>query len=171
VSNPVVIDAEIIEEAPALPAPAPKKGKRMLILAAVGGVVLLAGLGGGAYAFLGAGSAHGEAPKAASSESAPATYVDVPQMIVNLHSPDGRSRFLKLHFMLVPGDNGKAETIKAKLPVFLDALQPFLREIRPEDLNGSAAVFRMKEEMLNRANDSLGTGTVRDILIQDLIQQ
>ena len=53
----------------------------------------------------------------------------------------------------------------------LDAYQPFLRELRPEDLAGSAAIFRIKEAMLARANDVLGPDMVKDILIQDLIQQ
>jgi flagellar FliL protein len=54
-------------------------------------------------------------------------------------------------------------------------LQPFLRELRPDDLAGSAAVFRIKEEMLSRTTQALGqalgAGAVRDVLIQDLVQQ
>ena len=61
--------------------------------------------------------------------------------------------------------------MRQKLPVILDALQPFLRELRPDDLNGSAAVFRVKEEMMSRATNVLGVGVVRDVLIQDLVQQ
>lgn len=53
----------------------------------------------------------------------------------------------------------------------LDSFQPFLRELRPEDLSGSAAVFRIKEEMMVRATATLGAGQVKDILIQDLVQQ
>ena len=98
-------------------------------------------------------------------------FVDVPAMIVNLRSPDGASRFLKIHFMLVPGPKGTADSLKDKLPLILDAYQPFLRELRPEDLAGSAAVFRIKEEMLVRATEVSGPGMVKDILIQDLVQQ
>ena len=47
----------------------------------------------------------------------------------------------------------------------------FLRELRPEDLNGSAAVFRVKEEMMARMTATLGANMVRDVLIQDLVQQ
>ena len=61
--------------------------------------------------------------------------------------------------------------MKEKLPLILDAYQPFLRELRPEDLAGSAAVFRLKEEMLVRTTRALGPGAVVDVLIQDLIQQ
>ena len=73
--------------------------------------------------------------------------------------------------MLVPGAKSSVEKLKDSLPVLLDAYQPFLRELRPEDLSGSAAVFRIKEELLIRSRDTLGDGQVKEILVQDLIQQ
>lgn len=146
----------------------PKPNKRkMVIAAAIGAVVLLGGAGAGVA--LMSGGEGGEEPAGAGVQSA--SYVEVPPMIVNLRSGDGQARFLKLRFIVVATDPGKSEEIKEKLPVILDALQPFLRELRPEDLNGSAAVFRVKEEMMARATQVLGAGLVRDVLIQDLVQQ
>jgi flagellar FliL protein len=143
--------------------------RRMLLIA--GAVLALAGIGFAGYAwYQGWFGGQSEQPAATAAAGA-SSYVDVPAMIVNLRSSDGRARLLKLHFMLVPADPARAEAVKARLPVYLDALQPFLRELRPEDLNGSAAVFRIKEEMMARANDSLGSGAVKDVLIQDLIEQ
>jgi flagellar protein FliL len=169
-------------------APAPKKSKKKLIIIGAAGAVLLLGGGGGAAMMLGGGGDaahaeasgeegdHGEAEKESADHGkkeggaeGEATYVDVPAMVVNLRSPDGGARFLKIHFMLVPGP--KAEDLEAKLPVILDAYQPFLRELRPEDLAGSAAVYRIKEELLVRTAEVVGKGAVDDILIQDLIQQ
>ena len=75
---------------------------------------------------------------------------------------------------LAPAADAQADAIsrvKQDLPLILDAYQPFLRELRPEDLAGSAAVFRIKEEMLVRASQVAGAGTAKDILIQDLVQQ
>lgn len=148
--------------------------KRTLsILGAVLAVVLLAGTGG-AY-FLWPSLFHGAAKSgtsaSASAASTEKSLIDVPPMLVNLHSSDGRIHLLKLHFMLVAADDGKVEALKGKLPVYVDALQPFLRELRPEDLNGSAAVYRVKEEMLSRAAEAFGDGAIHDVLIQDLIQQ
>ena len=174
---------EIVEEGAegAKPA-APKSKKKLLIIGAAAGVLLLGG--GGAAMMLSGGSAKAEiavdgheaaAPEAAGGHGGEAegkeAFVDVPAMVVNLRSPDGASRFLKLHFMIVPGAKGTPDSIKEKLPLILDAYQPFLRELRPEDLAGSAAVFRIKEEMLVRATDLAGPGMVKDILIQDLVQQ
>jgi flagellar FliL protein len=177
---------EIVEEGAegATPA-APKSKKKLILIGAAAGVLLLGG-GGGAAMMLSGGSAragtaaeggHGEVSNEAEGESGHGeiagkeAFVDVPAMVVNLRSPDGASRFLKLHFMIVPGTKGTPEGIKEKLPLILDAYQPFLRELRPEDLAGSAAVFRIKEEMLVRATDVAGAGVIKDILIQDLVQQ
>lgn len=152
------------------PADAAKPGKRRKIVIGAVAALLLLGGGGGAYAYFGAQApASGEDAAAAGSEET--VFVDVPPMTVNLRSADGAQRFVKVHFMLVPGPEGEAAVLEKKLPLLLDAYQPFLRELRPEDLAGSAAVFRIKEEMLVRAHDVLGEGQVKDILIQDLIQQ
>lgn len=178
------MSAEIVEEKEALPAPAAPKSKKKLIIIGAAAAVALLGGGGGAFMFLSGGS-HAEAgseakpaekkheggEKSEGGEGAESAFVDVPPMVVNLRSPDGGARFLKLHFMLVPGPNGTADNLKEKLPLILDSYQPFLRELRPEDLAGSAAVFRIKEELLTRANDAAGAGMVKDVLIEDLVQQ
>lgn len=157
----------------------PKRGKRKLVIIGAAAAVLLAG-GGGAYAFAGgktdaeaADSGHAGAAEDSGGhdEGGADKFVDVPAMVVNLRSADGGSHFIKLHFMLVPGPKTTPDGLKDKLPLLLDAYQPFLRELRPEDLAGSAAVFRIKEEMLVRATGTLGAGQVKDVLIQDLIQQ
>ena len=177
---------EIVEES-ATPAPAKKSKKKLIIIGAAAGVLLLGG-GGGAAMMMSGGSAKAEASaegghgeEAAAEESGEGeghgegegkeAFVDVPATVVNLRSPDGAARFLKIHFMLVPGPKGTVESVTAKLPLILDAYQPFLRELRPEDLAGSAAVFRVKEEMLSRAAQAVGAGMVKDVLIQDLVQQ
>lgn len=154
----------------------PNKRKRMIV-AAVAGLVLLGG-GGGAYVFMGDGAKaaesaddHDEAAAGEGARGEAEQFVDVPAMVVNLRNADGGSHFIKLHFMLVPGPETTPEALTGKLPLLLDAFQPFLRELRPEDLGGSAAVFRIKEEMLVRANQTLGAGYVKDVLIQDLVQQ
>lgn len=73
--------------------------------------------------------------------------------------------------MLVPGRKTNLEELKKKLPILLDTFQPFLRELRPEDLSGSAALYRIKEEMLLRSTAAIGADQVEEVLIQDLVQQ
>jgi flagellar FliL protein len=163
-------------EAKALPAPGARKKKMVMIGAAA--LLLLGGGGGGAYYMMhkgggeeAAGGAHGAEVAEPEGEDGKPAYVDVPPMVINLRSADGQQRFLKLRFVLVPAEGTTKEEVENRLPLILDSFQPFLRELRPEDLSGSAAVFRLKEEMLIRAGESFGRGKIRDILIQDLIQQ
>ncbi|MDR6848587.1 flagellar FliL protein [Sphingomonas sp. BE137] len=177
-SEPNVTTSEEGEEG-AAPA-APKAGKKKLLII-VAAIVLLLLAGGGAAFFLLGGKSDPKA-EAAKAEAAKAEaakhgggeegvkFVDIPAMVVNIRSPDGAARFLKVHVMLVPGTM-KDDAIKAGLPLVLDAYQPFLRELRPEDLAGSAAVFRVKEELLVRTTGALGEGSVKDVLIEDLVQQ
>ncbi|AOR77449.1 hypothetical protein NRB_37530 [Novosphingobium sp. 11B] len=175
-------DDTSVEKAGVDEAGAKKGGKVRLIAIAVVAVGMLAGAGG-VYWYMQKGSPdHAEEKQA---EAAPeeggegghsadadpsASYIEVAPMMVNLRGGGAQAKFVKLRFVVVAAD-GKTDAVKARLPVILDALQPFLRELRPEDLNGSAAVFRIKEEMIRRSTEALGKGMVRDILIQDLIQQ
>jgi flagellar FliL protein len=141
---------------------------------------------GGAPAKAEAADGHGDKAEAADDEAADEgegggegghgggekeAPLDVPPLLVNLRTADGAPHFLKVHVMLVPGAKSSSEKLKDSLPVLLDTYQPFLRELRPEDLSGSAAVFRIKEELLIRSRDALGDGQVKEILVQDLIQQ
>ncbi len=161
---------EDADDAIEAPADAPRPGKRKKIIIGAVAALLLLGGGGGAYAYFAAGDKT-EDTEVVEADDAETVYVDVPPMVVNLRSADGAARFVKLRFMLVPGPDVDATALEKRLPLLLDAYQPFLRELRPEDLAGSAAVFRIKEEMLVRAHDVLGEAQVKDVLIQDLIQQ
>lgn len=166
----------------------PRFSKKKKIIAAAGAVLLV---GGGAGAFLmgGGGDAeakesgdhsggdakkdagHGEKSGGGHGEKDGGGLVEVDPMMVNLRTNDGQARFLKLRILMVPGSPEDAGTIEASLPMIIDRYQPFLRELRPEDLAGSAAVYRLKEELLLRAADTVGEGVVADVLIQDMVQQ
>lgn len=158
------------ETAPAEVAKPPRFSKKQKIIAAVGAVVLLGGVTGGLLMAFG-GEEEGAEPHGADAAGGEESLVEVEPLVINLRSNDGQTRFLKLRFMLVAGSAGDIEKIEAKLPLIIDRYQPFLRELRPEDLAGSAAVYRIKEELILRAADILGAGVVTNVLIQDMIQQ
>lgn len=186
---------DIIVEAKDGEAAAKPKGSKKKLMIIIGAAVLVLGGGGGGAAFFLMGSdkaaaktAEGEHDEAAAEAEAEAeaeggeekggkdgkaggAYLDVPPLVVNLRSADGAARFLKVHFVLVPGKASTVDKLQGKLPLLIDAYQPFLRELRPEDLNGSGAVYRVKEELLVRATQTLGPDAVKDVLIQDLVQQ
>lgn len=165
-------EKEAVEEgaSQSIEAPAPPAGKRKTrVVVAAAALLLLGGGGAGAWLVFGNGEDHAQAreePLAVTAEE----LVDVPPMTVNLRTPDRATRLLRVHVMLVPGE-GRKEEVASRLPLVIDRYQPFLRELRPEDVSGSAATFRLKEEMMVRSNAVLGAGAVRDVLIQDLVQQ
>jgi flagellar FliL protein len=158
---------------PELPAPKSKKKNLVIVIVAVALVLALGGGGVAWYLLKGkkAGAGGKDVAAAAAKHEGTQNFVDVPPILVNLRSADTNPHYLKVHFMLVPGPKATEAEIKDRLPLVIDAYQSFLRELRPEDLAGSAAVFRIKEELMTRARDALGDGMVDDILIQDLIQQ
>ena len=164
------------ESKPGEAAPSPRFSKKKKIIAAAGAALLL---GGGAGAFLLSGdgadeateTGHGETSGGNHGENGEAALVEVDPLMVNLRTSDGQARFLKLRILLAAGSPDDVAVIESKLPLIIDRYQPFLRELRPEDLAGSAAVYRLKEELILRAAETVGEGVVADVLIQDMVQQ
>jgi len=148
------------------------KKKKLLLFGGVGLVVLLAA-GGGAYYFL-MGS---EAPMMVQSDTAepievqkPVVFFDLPEMTVNL-ATEGRTTYLKVRIALEVENRGMIDQIEPFLPRILDAFQIYLRELRPADLEGSAGLFRLKEELLRRINLSVYPARVEGVLFKEILVQ
>ncbi len=74
-------------------------------------------------------------------------------MLVNLvGSPGERVQYLKVKVVLEVKEEKQGEAIKPTLPRVTDIFQTYLRELRSADLNGSAGLFRLKEELTRRVN-------------------
>ena len=56
-------------------------------------------------------------------------------------------------------------------PRIIDRFQVYLRELRVEDLEGSAGMQRLREELLNRVNKVAHPVKVRDVLFAELLVQ
>jgi flagellar FliL protein len=163
--------ADEADDAAIAASPPPRSNRRLLLIVSAVLLVLI-GATVAVLLFLGLDAVPGhKKPTDAEAPPAESVFVEAPAMVVNLRSADGAPRLIKLTVSLVPTKAEDAEMLKARLPLVIDAFQPFLRELRPEDLAGAAAVFRIKEELLLRANAAAGAGSVRDVLILDLIQQ
>ena len=57
------------------------------------------------------------------------------------------------------------------MPRVVDNFQVYLRELRLEDLGGSAGLFRLKEELLFRVNRAVDPVQVTDILFREMLVQ
>jgi flagellar FliL protein len=141
-----------------------------LILMAVGGVVVLAGLGGGGWFFFGH---HSESTAAAAAVVKPPVFVDMPDVLVNLSSAAGseRTQYLKVKIALeLPDDKVQAQ-IQPIMPRLLDTFQTYLRELRPTDLDGSAGLYRLKEELTRRVNAAIAPNRINAVLFKEIVVQ
>lgn len=99
------------------------------------------------------------------------TFLTLPDMVVNVQSSDGRPTFLKLKLTLEMTDAHQAEVIQSQMPRLHDMLQGFLRELRPEELQGSAASFQLRSELARRVNLILAPGKIDAVLIEEMLVQ
>jgi flagellar FliL protein len=160
------------EDAPSEAAPA-GGGKKKLIMIA-GGVVLLAALGGGGWFYFKKPSA--EQMAAAELEKAarkPAAFVEMKDMLIGISNGGEASRqpIIKIKVVLEIADAKVSEQIKPLLPRVEDAFQVFMRELRPADLEGSAGIYRLKEELLRRVNVTVYPARIDAVLFKELLVQ
>ncbi len=88
-------------------------------------------------------------------------------------SPDanGRRGFVRLTMKLVAPNADALDEIRKRKPQIDERIAFFLREMTPEDFNGDAAMARLKEELLRRAQLPLSKDAVADVVIDDLVIQ
>jgi len=92
--------------------------------------------------------------------------------MVNLAgSPGERVQYLKLKVTLEVKEEKQVEAIKPTLPRVTDIFQTYLRELRPADLNGSAGLFRLREELTRRVNAALSPNEVSAVLFKEIVVQ
>ncbi|HYE43937.1 MAG TPA: flagellar basal body-associated FliL family protein [Caulobacteraceae bacterium] len=99
------------------------------------------------------------------------TFYTMPDLVVNIQGADGRPTFLKLKLTFEMHDHETAELIAAGSPRLQDMFQTFLRELRPEDLNGSQGSYQLRMEILRRVNLVLAPHKVDAVLIEEMLIQ
>ena len=145
-----------------------KKGKLKLIIAAVGFIAILGG-GAGWFFFM---RGHGEEVHAEAPPPKPPSFIEVPDMMVNLvGAPGERVQYLKVKLVLEIKEEKQVELIKPSLPRVTDLFQTYMRELRPTDLNGSAGLFRLKEELTKRVNAAVSPNQVSAVLFKEIVVQ
>lgn len=168
----VAVEPEPAEETP--PPPPPKlsllANRRLILLAGAPLIVLM--LGGGLW-FSGVaprllGLSHAEQKDA--KPVAP-TYIDLPEMVANLNSDARRPSYVKLQARLELTRPQDAEIVRTAMPRLQDMFQTYLREMRPEELRGSAGTYRLREELIGRANLAAAPAHVSDVLFTQMLIQ
>jgi flagellar protein FliL len=138
-----------------------------ILFGIIGVVVLLFGGGGAYFAFSGP-----KEVKAAANVPKPAVFIDLPEVLVNLSSTGSdRTQYLKVKIVLELADQNLMQQIQPVMPRLMDTFQTYLRELRPTDLDGSAGLFRLKEELTRRVNASIAPNRVNAVLFKEIVVQ
>lgn len=169
-------DADVEEEAEGEEEQAAKaKGKfkfalpsKKVLIIAVGAFVAVAGLGTGSYLMFFSGSSETKA-----AHTAPKSiFVDLPDVLVNLsNAGSDRTQYLKVKIVLELPDPQLVQQIQPLMPRVMDAFQTYLRELRPTDLDGSAGLYRLKEELTRRVNAAVAPNRVTAVLFKEIVVQ
>ncbi|WP_421738572.1 flagellar basal body-associated protein FliL [Caulobacter sp.] len=96
-------------------------------------------------------------------------FYTLPDIVVNMQTADGKSTFLKLKLTFELPDEETAEVLTPNLPRLQDMFQTFLRELRPEDLNGSQGAYQLRVELLRRVNLVAAPSKVNAVLIEEML--
>ena len=120
------------------------------------------GEGGGASADAADGIKTSEGPNGE-------TFLTLPDMVVNISTTDNRAVFLKLRLTLQVKDSEVADAIKPAVPRIKDQYTGFLRELRVEDIQGSAGYTRLQLELLKRTNLAVAPAHVDAVLIEEIL--
>ncbi len=149
-------------------------GKKKLILIAVA-LLLVIGAAGAGFMFFNP-FAKKEAGENAAADAAPpppkaAVFLDLPDLLVNLNSANRRTNFLKISISLEVESAADVQKLQALMPRIVDSFQVYLRELRLEDLRGSAGMYRLREDLLRRINEAARPVKVNDVLFKELLVQ
>jgi flagellar protein FliL len=152
-------------------APAKKRPPLKLVLVAIAALVLVSSAGGGAYYFFGSGHKAATATATASVVKPP-VFFNMPDVLVNLSSSGSeRTQYLKVKVVLELPNKAVEAQIEPLMPVLLDTFQTYLRELRASDLNGSAGLYRLKEELTRRINAEIAPNRINAVLFKELVVQ
>lgn len=136
------------------------------IAAVVAAVVGLGSLGGGAYYFM-----VNRSQAAPAGKVSPPVFFDVPDILVNLSSTGDRTQYLKVKVVLELPDEAMKAQIEPLMPRVMDMFQTYLRELRATDLDGSAGLYRLKEELTRRVNAAIAPERVNAVLFKEIVVQ
>jgi flagellar FliL protein len=97
--------------------------------------------------------------------------MDLPDILVNLQGGGRQQSFIKLKVALEYDELDTQLALNQKLPRVIDSFQVYLRELRSDDLAGSAGLQRLKEELLYRVNAAIFPQKIKDVLFKEMLVQ
>lgn len=171
-------------------APPRRSRRRLILFIAIPILIVIIALAAayftGMLSSIFGGAKPGASAPAAATATAPATaggkeappgtgtvFYDMPEILVNLNS-QGQTRkqnFLKIRVSLELQSPLDVPKVEAVMPRIVDNFQVYLRELRVDDLQGSAGMLRLREELLSRVNVAIKPAKVNDVLFKEILVQ
>jgi flagellar FliL protein len=103
--------------------------------------------------------------------SGDAVFFDLQEMLVNINTGGRKAVYLKIRVSLELQNGDDIIKIEQMMPRIVDNFQIYLRELRIEDLKGSAGMYRLREELLKRVNVAVAPAVVNDVLFKEMLVQ
>jgi len=148
----------------------PSRGRRRLLLLVAGPAALLAiGTGGWFTGIL--PRLIGMGHDSTDTKSHATIFIDLPEMVANLNSDPRRPRYVKLKAQIEVSRKQDVAAVNAAMARLQDLFQTYLRELRPEDLQGAAGTYRLRQELIARATVAVAPAQVQDVLFVEILVQ
>ncbi len=103
--------------------------------------------------------------------AATAVFYDLPEMLVNINTAGRKRNFLKIRVSIELSNEQDVAKVENVQPRIVDNFQVYLRELRLEDLQGAAGMYRLREELLTRVNAAVRPVQIKDVLFKEMIVQ
>jgi len=98
-------------------------------------------------------------------------FYKLQDMTINLNEEGKKSRFMKVGLTLVLIDELDVPLVEALQPRIEDYITTYLRELKPEELSGSANFYRMRENLLLRVRAAVAPVQVTNVLFNSVLVQ
>lgn len=108
---------------------------------------------------------------AAAGPVGPPFFFDLPDMLVNLNATRNRPSFLKIKITVEVAAAEDIGHVTHVMPMVLDGVQMYLRELKPENIAGSAGMYRLRQDLIARIAAPSYPAKVKDVLFKELLVQ
>ncbi len=98
-------------------------------------------------------------------------YLDLPEILVNLNTAGRKQSYLKIQVSLELQKQEDVPRVEAVMNRIMDTFNVYLRELRIDDLKGSAGMYRLREELLMRVSTAAAPAQVNDVLFREMLVQ
>ncbi len=92
-------------------------------------------------------------------------------MVVDIAGQGRKRTFMKVRVSLELSSQADVPVVESVMPRIVDNFQVYLRELRIEDLQGAAGIYRLREELLLRVNSAVRPAKVNDVLFKEMLVQ